>query len=59
VFSILLELAQMLINNYQKIRFVNCVVASMFNTAANKKIVVLGFAFKPVIGEVIESACNV
>ncbi|KAI8017978.1 UDP-glucose 6-dehydrogenase 1 [Camellia lanceoleosa] len=34
------------INDYQKSSFVNRVVSSMFNTVANKKIAILGFAFK-------------
>ncbi|OIW18512.1 hypothetical protein TanjilG_13264 [Lupinus angustifolius] len=34
------------VNDYQKSRFVNRVVSSMFNTVSGKKIAVLGFAFK-------------
>lgn len=34
------------VNDYQKSRFVNRVVTSMFNTVSGKKIAVLGFAFK-------------
>jgi len=43
------------INDYQKSRFVNRVVASMFNTVANKKIAVLGFAFKKDTGDTRET----
>ena len=39
------------INDYQKNRF----VASMFNTVANKKIAVLGFAFKKDTGDTRET----
>ncbi|CAL0307189.1 unnamed protein product [Lupinus luteus] len=34
------------VNDYQKNRFVNRVVSSMFNTVSGKKIAVFGFAFK-------------
>ncbi|KAL1373222.1 hypothetical protein HN51_003212 [Arachis hypogaea] len=34
------------VNDYQKSRFVQRVVSSMFNTVSGKKIAVLGFAFK-------------
>jgi UDPglucose 6-dehydrogenase len=34
------------INDYQKQRYVERVISSMFNTVSNKKIAVLGFAFK-------------
>ncbi|KAL9225886.1 hypothetical protein vseg_001762 [Gypsophila vaccaria] len=44
-----------LMNDYQKTRFVNRVVASMFNTVANKKIAVLGFAFKKDTGDTRET----
>jgi UDPglucose 6-dehydrogenase len=43
------------INDYQKSRFVNRVVSSMFNTVANKKIAVLGFAFKKDTGDTRET----
>ncbi len=36
------------INDYQKHRFVEMVISSMFNTVAGKKIAILGFAFKKV-----------
>jgi UDP-glucose 6-dehydrogenase len=35
-------------NEYQKRRFAQNVVSSMFNTITNKKLAVLGFAFKKV-----------
>lgn len=37
------------INDYQKQRFVERVIESMFNTIANKRIAIMGFAFKKVI----------
>ncbi|KAL7094673.1 hypothetical protein ACP275_11G118300 [Erythranthe tilingii] len=43
------------INDYQKSRFVNRLVASMFNTVANKKIAILGFAFKKDTGDTRET----
>ena len=43
------------INDYQKNRFVNRVVASMFNTVSNKKIAILGFAFKKDTGDTRET----
>ncbi|GJM95860.1 hypothetical protein PR202_ga12640 [Eleusine coracana subsp. coracana] len=43
------------INDYQKSRFVNRVVSSMFNTVAAKKIAVLGFAFKKDTGDTRET----
>ncbi|KAL8161451.1 hypothetical protein V2J09_012940 [Rumex salicifolius] len=43
------------LNDYQKSRFVNRVVASMFNTVANKKIAILGFAFKKDTGDTRET----
>ncbi len=33
-------------NDYQKARFAQNMISCMFNTITNKKIVVLGFAFK-------------
>ena len=38
------------INDYQKHRFVETVIGSMFNTVSGKKIALLGFAFKKVRG---------
>ncbi|XP_068645394.1 UDP-glucose 6-dehydrogenase 3-like [Aristolochia californica] len=43
------------INDYQKNRFVNRVVSSMFNTVAGKKVAVLGFAFKKDTGDTRET----
>ncbi|QCD82600.1 UDP-glucose 6-dehydrogenase 1-like [Vigna unguiculata] len=43
------------VNDYQKTRFVNRVVSSMFNTISNKKIAVLGFAFKKDTGDTRET----
>jgi UDPglucose 6-dehydrogenase len=43
------------INDYQKSRFVNRVVSSMFNTVAGKKVAVLGFAFKKDTGDTRET----
>ncbi|KAG6607106.1 UDP-glucose 6-dehydrogenase 1, partial [Cucurbita argyrosperma subsp. sororia] len=43
------------INDYQKNRFVNRVVASMFNTVSNKKVAILGFAFKKDTGDTRET----
>ncbi|XP_074317018.1 UDP-glucose 6-dehydrogenase 1-like [Silene latifolia] len=43
------------INDYQKSRFVNRVVASMFNTVSGKKIAVFGFAFKKDTGDTRET----
>ncbi|XP_051141253.1 UDP-glucose 6-dehydrogenase 2-like [Andrographis paniculata] len=43
------------INDYQKSRFVNRIVSSMFNTVANKKIAILGFAFKKDTGDTRET----
>ncbi|NCG08487.1 MAG: nucleotide sugar dehydrogenase [Verrucomicrobia bacterium] len=43
-------------NDYQKQRFARRVVASLFNTVADKKIAVLGFAFKKDTNDTRESA---
>lgn len=43
------------INDYQKNRFVNRVVSSMFNTVSGKKIAILGFAFKKDTGDTRET----
>jgi UDPglucose 6-dehydrogenase len=43
------------INDYQKSRFVNRVVSSMFNTVSQKKIAILGFAFKKDTGDTRET----
>ncbi|KAK4773358.1 hypothetical protein SAY87_028377 [Trapa incisa] len=43
------------VNDYQKARFVNRVISSMFNTVSGKKIAVLGFAFKKDTGDTRET----
>ncbi|XP_060204984.1 UDP-glucose 6-dehydrogenase 5-like isoform X1 [Lycium barbarum] len=43
------------VNDYQKNRFVNRMVASMFNTVSGKKVAVLGFAFKKDTGDTRET----
>ena len=42
-------------NDYQKTRFVRRVVSAMFNTIRNKKIAMLGFAFKKDTGDTRET----
>ncbi len=44
-----------LMNNYQKRRFVANMIAAMFNTVADKRIAVFGFAFKADTGDTRES----
>jgi len=44
-----------LMNNYQKKRFSEKMVAKMFNTATGKKIAILGYAFKKDTGDVRET----
>jgi UDPglucose 6-dehydrogenase len=44
------------LNDYQKTRFAEMMVARMFHTVAGKRIAVLGFAFKKDTGDVRESA---
>jgi len=44
-----------LMNNYQKKRFSEKMVAKMFNTATGKKIALLGYAFKKDTGDVRET----
>ena len=39
------------INDYQKRRFANNIVDALFNTVTNKKIAILGFAFKKDTGD--------
>ncbi|VVB08910.1 unnamed protein product [Arabis nemorensis] len=50
------------VNDYQKVRFANRVVSSMFNTVSGKKIAILGFAFKKDTGDTRETpaidVCN-
>jgi UDP-glucose 6-dehydrogenase len=43
------------INDYQKSRFVERVIGSMFNTISGKKIAVFGFAFKKDTGDTRET----
>lgn len=43
------------VNDYQKKRFVNRVVSSMFNTVSGKQIAILGFAFKKDTGDTRET----
>ena len=43
------------INEYQKARLVGKVISSMFNTVSDKKIAILGFAFKADTGDTRES----
>lgn len=42
-------------NDWQKRRFANEMVSSMFNTVSGKRIAVLGFAFKKDTGDTRES----
>ncbi|CAG8454644.1 300_t:CDS:2 [Funneliformis mosseae] len=44
------------LNDYQKKRFVSHIIKTLFNTITNKKIAVLGFAFKKDTGDTRESA---
>ncbi|CAG8670097.1 14285_t:CDS:2, partial [Acaulospora colombiana] len=44
------------LNEYQKKRFVSCIIKTLFNTITNKRIAVLGFAFKKDTGDTRESA---
>jgi len=46
------------INNYQQNRFVATMVRAMFNTVAEKRIALLGFAFKADTGDTRESPAN-
>lgn len=45
-----------IMNDYQKRRFVNRIVKTLFNTVSGKKIAVLGFAFKKDTNDTRESA---
>jgi UDPglucose 6-dehydrogenase len=45
-----------LINNYQRTRFVDKMITSMYNTVAGKKILLLGWAFKKDTNDTRESA---
>merc|ERR1711994_534186 len=42
-------------NEHQKTTFTNNIISSLFNTVTNKKIAVLGFAFKKDTGDVRET----
>lgn len=44
------------INDYQKRRFIQRIIKSMFNTVTNKQITIFGFAFKKNTGDTRESA---
>ena len=44
-----------LINDYQKQRFVERIIDAMFNTISGKKIAILGFAFKKDTGDTRET----
>merc|ERR1711979_141433 len=50
-------------NEHQKTAFTSKIISSLFNTVTNKKIAVLGFAFKKDTGDVRETpavpVCNV
>lgn len=43
-------------NEYQKSRFVQKIISTLFNTITNKRIAILGFAFKKDTGDTRESA---
>lgn len=43
------------VNDYQKRRFVNRIVSSMFNTISGKRIAILGFSFKKDTGDTRET----
>src|SRR5690606_38217487 len=43
-------------NNFQRERFATKIVKKMFNTISDKKIVILGFAFKKATGDTRESS---
>ncbi|KXN68256.1 UDP-glucose/GDP-mannose dehydrogenase [Conidiobolus coronatus NRRL 28638] len=43
-------------NDYQKERFINRIISSMFNTVSSKTITILGFAYKQNTGDTRESA---
>merc|ERR1712117_93557 len=49
-------------NEHQKTTFTNNIISNLFNTVTNKKIAVLGFAFKKDTGDVRETpaitVCN-
>lgn len=43
-------------NDYQRRRFASRIISSLFNTVADKKIAILGFAFKKNTGDTRESS---
>ncbi|CBY24456.1 unnamed protein product [Oikopleura dioica] len=45
-----------LMNDYQRRRFASRIISSLFNTVADKKIAILGFAFKKNTGDTRESS---
>ena len=49
------RLQVVLINDYQKQRFVERIIDAMFNTISGKKIAILGFAFKKDTGDTRET----
>ena len=51
----MLSLQVITINDYQKSRFVGRVIEAMFNTIKDKKVAVLGFAFKKDTGDTRET----
>ena len=53
--SMHLVLQVVLINDYQKQRFVERIIDAMFNTISGKKIAILGFAFKKDTGDTRET----
>jgi len=48
----------MIINDYQKLRFVRRIISSLFDTVSAKKIAILGFAFKKETGDTRETAAG-
>jgi hypothetical protein len=45
-----------LMNDYQRRRFASRIIASLFNTVCDKKLAILGFAFKKDTGDTRESS---
>ena len=52
---VMYDLQVVLINDYQKQRFVERIIDAMFNTISGKKIAILGFAFKKDTGDTRET----
>jgi len=48
----------MVINDYQKLRFVRRMISSLFDTVSAKKVAILGFAFKKETGDTRETAAG-